>query len=140
MVQGEVPEWAVVPPDLKVPAGRVMMFVRFRAQWTDAPHKGDRQCIVWSLTDADEKAALNRCMGDANRAASEYTRQMIRAVDGCVARHDIPHGSGSLDEFWTEIGAKCRILLLRLYTKWHSPTEEEIQDFFENCVAARTAG
>lgn len=137
---GEVPEWALIPKDLRVPKGRQVVFIRIRAALTDTPEKGERQCICWSLSDGDEKLATDRCEGKAGRASSEYTKQMIRAVDGSVVTWMRPRGPGSIDEFWSEIGSKGRNLLMRTYSKLHLADDDEVRDFFEQCIAVRTSG
>lgn len=129
------PDWAVLPPELKVPAGRQLYFVRFRAEWTDRPDKGDRQCILWSLTEADEKNALKRTRGDAMRGLDELSKQMVRAIDGKV----VNWVGVSPATFWDEIGGRCRQLLKSHYTKTHMLGAEETADFFANCIAVRTA-
>ena len=136
----EVPEWALVPAHLKVPRGKQVVFLRFPASLTDSPEKGERQCIVWTLSDGEEKIAADRCEGKANRAPSEYSKQMIRATDGAVVDWSKPRGPGSLDEFWREIGPKGRNILMRVYTQLHLASDEEVVNFFEQCVAVRTAG
>lgn len=136
----DVPDWAVVPRDLRVPKGRQVLFVRIPAAWTDTPLKGDRQCICWTLTDGDEKLAGDRCEGKAGRAGSEYTKQMVRAVDGHCATWMRNRGPGAIDEFWSEIGAKGRNMLMRLYTQLHLASDDEVRDFFENCIAVRSTG
>lgn len=136
----DVPEWAVVPKDLRPPKGRQVIFLRIPARLTDTPLKGERQCIVWTLSDGDEKLAAERCEGKAGRASAEYTKQMIRAVDGNVASWMKASGPGSLDEFWREIGGKGRNLLMRVYSQLHLADDEELRDFFENCIAVRTVG
>lgn len=136
----DVPEWALVPGHLKVPRGKQVVFLRFPAPLTETPAKGDRQCIAWSLTDGEEKLAADRCDGKANRAAAEYTKQMLRAVDGVVVDWGKMRGSGSIDEFWREIGPKGRNILMRVYTQMHLASDDELRDFFEQCVAVRTAG
>lgn len=135
----EPPEWAVVPANLKVPKGRQVIFLRFPPGLTNNPSKGERQCIIWSLTDGEEKMANDRTGGSAARAAAEFTKQMIRAVDGIVVDWSKPKGPGSIDEFYREIGPKCRNLLMRVYTQLHLASEDETRDFFESCVAVRTA-
>lgn len=137
----DMPEWAVLPNDLKIPKGRVVAFILFRADWTDTPDKGDRQCIVWNLSDADERIALKRtAMGDGLGAVSELAKQSVRAVDGHRVDWSKPKGPGSIDQFWREIGAKCRALVQRWYLQNHQLTDREQADFFENCVAVRTMG
>jgi len=134
-----IPDWAIVPKDLRVPKGRQVIFIKIRAALTDTPEKGERQAICWSLSDGDEKFATDRCEGKAGRASSEYTKQMIRAVDGAVVNWMRSRGPGSLDEFWSEIGSKGRNLLMRTYSKLHLADDDEVRDFFENCIAVRTS-
>lgn len=136
----DVPEWALVPQHLKVPRAKQVVFLKFPAALTDAPLKGDRQCIVWTLSDGEEKLAADRCEGKSNRAPAEYSKQMIRAVDGVIVDWSKTKGPGSLDEFWREIGPKGRNILMRVYTQLHLASDDELRDFFEQCVAVRTAG
>ncbi len=131
----ETPEWAAVPPDLKMPIGRQIYFLRFRARWTDRPDKGERQCLLWNLTEADEKLALRRTRGDAFRAVDELSKQMVRAIDG----QSVNWTSVSPETFWNEIGGSCRQLLKNHYSKTHMLGAEETADFFANCIAVRTA-
>lgn len=139
--ESEVPEWVVLPPDLKIPSGRVVAFLRFKAEWTDTPTKGDRQCIVWNLSDADERLALKRAnLNDGLSAISDLAKQSIRAVDGVRVDWSKGKGPGSIDQFWREIGAKCRALLQRWYLQNHQLNDAEQKDFFESCVAVRTMG
>lgn len=136
----DLPDWVVMPEKLKVPRGRQVFFLRFPAEMTHAGWKGDRQCIIWTLSDADEKVAHKRCGGDGNRVSVELTKQMIRAIDGVVADWGAAKGTpGSIDEFWREVGPKGRELLMRVYVRTHHPDEREVRDFFEHCIAARTA-
>ena len=137
---GGAPAWAKIPSDLKFPRGRQVAFLRFRQEWTDTPASGERQCIVWSLTDADEKMALSRAMGDAARAASELTKQMLRSVDGFVADWSGAPSPANIDTWWRDIGARCRQMLIRIYTQLHVLSEDERKDFFENCIELRSAG
>lgn len=135
----DVPEWAIVPGNLKVPKGRQVVFLRFVPSMTDTPAKGERQCICWSLSDGEEKMANDRTGGSSARAPAEFTKQMIRSIDGSVVDWGKAKGPGSIDEFYREIGPKCRNLLMRIYTQLHLATEDEARDFFESCVAVRTA-
>jgi len=133
----EIPEWAKVPATLKMPVGRQVQFLRFKAEWTDTRAKGDRQCIVWNLTDADEKIALKRAKGDGSRALAELSKQTIRAIDG--VKVDWTRGDMSnVNKWWDEIGAGCRQLVQSIYHKNHNLSLEEQADFFANCVAVRT--
>lgn len=135
----DIPEWALLPATLKVPKARQVVFLRFPPALTGNPLRGERQCIVWTLSDGEEKLANDRTGGSSARAAAEFTKQMIRAVDGVAVDWSKPKGPGSLDEFWREVGPKGRNMLMRIYTQLHLASDEETRDFFENCVAVRTA-
>jgi len=135
----DVPEWAMVPQNLRIPTGKSVVFLRFKSAMTDAPLKGDRQCIVWTLSDGEEKLAADRCNSAQSRAPAEYTKQMIRAIDGVAVDWSKTRGPGSIDEFWKEIGPKGRNMMMRVYTQLHLADEDEVRDFFEHCIAVRTA-
>lgn len=135
----DVPEWALIPSNMRVPKGRQVVFLRFPPALTGNPQRGERQCIVWTLNDGEEKLANDRTGGSSARAAAEFTKQMIRAVDGVVVDWSKPKGPGSIDEFWREVGPKGRNMLMRIYTQLHLASDEETRDFFESCVAVRTA-
>ena len=139
--ESDVPEWALVPANLKVPRGRQVYFLRFPQALTGNREKGERQCIVWTLSDGEEKMANDRTGGSASRAPAEFSKQMIRAVDGVVVSWAVGQaaGPGSIDAFWREVGPKGRNLLMRIYTQLHLASQEEVLDFFESCVAVRTA-
>jgi len=136
----DIPPGFIVPTDLRIPKGAQVMFLTFPASMTATPLKGDRQCIVWSMTDGEEKIANDRCEGKSNRAPAEFTKQMIRAIDGARVDWSKTRGAGSIEEFWREVGPKCRNLLMRLYSQIHLASDEESRNFFENCVAVRTVG
>lgn len=136
--QGQEMDWAIIPDELKFPRNRQVFFLRFRAGWTDTPEVGDRQCIVWNLSESDEKFAIKRAQGDRNRIAIEMTKQMIRSVDGQVV--DWTHGAlSNVEKFWRDIGSKCRNMLIGIYHKNHTLNPEEMADFFLHCFASRTA-
>lgn len=133
-----LPAWLALPPDLKIPPDKQIGFMLFRSQWTDRPSKGDRQCLMWPLSDADEKFALKRTRGDMSRGISELAKQMIRAVDG--KKIDWAKNSGKdLENFWDEIGAKCRQQIQNYYLKTHALTKDDQLDFFVNCLVVRTS-
>jgi hypothetical protein len=136
-VDGPVPEWVKMPTGLQLPVGRQVMYMMFRAEWTDCPHKGDRQCVVWNLSESDEKIALKRTRGEALRTLDELAKQTIRVVDGTKANWT-GTGPGSVDTFWNDIGAKCRQQLKNVYAKNHMFSAEEAVDFFTNCITVRT--
>jgi hypothetical protein len=141
---GEIPSWVILPPSegdgaLRYPPGRAVYFLRFRAEWTDTPQKGDRQCVVWPLSDRDEKLAYGRInLGTSGvKAVSlEMAKQMVRAIDGVKVNWSGKRGPSSIDEFWTDIGARCRSMIERLFLKTHSLDQAQVDDFFENCVAS----
>jgi hypothetical protein len=132
---GGAPLWAKIPKGMKFPRARQAIFIRFEAKWTDSPQRGERQCICWGLTDVDEKFAISRAMGDPNRAAAELTKQMIRAIDGVEVDWDIKPGTININQWWREIGGRCRQMLIRIYTQLHTLTDEERQRFFEECIS-----
>jgi hypothetical protein len=137
--QGGAPDWARVPPDLRVPRGRQVLFLRFRADLTDTKWKGERQAILWPISMGDKKLALGRAGGDPNRLSDELTKRMIRAVDGAVVDDTGAPGVGNIDVWWDEIGEKCRSMLARVFVQLHVVSQAEAADFFENCVAVRIA-
>jgi hypothetical protein len=128
------PDWAKVPKDFVMPAGWTIWFVRFPAGLTNLPSRGERQVVLWNLSDMDEKLAARRAAGNANRIIDEMTKQMIRAVDGFVVAPEVR------DRFWSEVGGKCRHQLKSLYLRTHTMDEKENTDFFADCIASRTAG
>lgn len=136
---GGAPPWAAIPPGLKFPRGRQIMFIRIRADLTDTPWKGERQCICWSINLADERIALKRAQGDALKLTDELAKQMVRSVDGRIASWDGLRGEDDIEVFWSEIGRKGRTILQRLFTQLHIPDPQQLADFFENCIAVRTA-
>jgi hypothetical protein len=132
-----IPEWAAMPPGLVMPEGWQIHFMRFRAAWTNLPRLGDRTCVLWNLTEADEKLAARRARGDANRIIDEMSKQMVRVIDG--ARTDwTKGGANNIERFWDEIGGKCRHLVRSYYLKTHTLEAKDFADFFDNCVAVRT--
>jgi hypothetical protein len=137
-----LPSWALtaLPSDVKLPDGWLVWTVRLRAKLTNTPGKGDRTCVMWNLDEGDEKRAMKRAKGDHLRVVHECTKQMLRVVDGAAANWSGMPGAGSVDQFWKEIGGKCRQQLMTIYLKQHTMDEEDLTDFFEHCVAVRTAG
>jgi hypothetical protein len=142
------PPWVKIPNGFKFPRGRQVLFLKFRAEWTDAPWKGDeltgldgkwRQCICWPISIGDKKVAFGRAKSDPNRASDELTLQMIRAIDGREVKWDgLPEGR--VEDWWNEIGERCRNLLTKVFLQLHSLDRSQQQDFFENCIAVRTTG
>ncbi len=132
-----LPDWALVPSSLKVPSGRVLHALRLRAEWTDTPAKGERQCLLWVMSVGDQRIALQRANGDANRVSDEICKQVIRVIDGVPVDRTGALGPGNIEQWWEEIGAKCRTLIERYVLKLSHLSQEEAADFFENCVAVR---
>lgn len=134
-----VPEWATLPPGFQIPPGKRLGWMRFRAEWTEAPQKGDRWCLMWTLSEAEEKAAYKRCAGDSTRALLELAKATIRVVDGVKADRTGAPGPGNVNAFWAELGVKLRQMIQNYYLKTHTLSPEEQQDFFANCFVVTTA-
>lgn len=163
--EGDVPLWAAphIPPGLKVPRGRLVSFIRFRSAWTDAPEKGvmttfkkrqadgsvkdeevlSRVLMCWTLSDGEERLAMQRTRGEPGRSYEELAKQQVRAVDGLRvdwsgewAKNEGLYPAARL---WTELGGKCRPMVINLYRRTHSLSDEELADFLLNCVVARSA-
>ena len=62
-----IPNWAVFPEGVKLPVGWQVWCLRFPGNLTNTPGKGDRTCILWNLSEADEKHAAKRARGDGMR-------------------------------------------------------------------------
>lgn len=137
-----LPDWVTFPPNFRIPPGKDIVFLYFRSKWTDRPEKGDRWCMLWPLSDADEKLAIKRTRGESGRSLSELTKGCIRLIDGKRAdwtNNGDPATSYPAERFWDEIGARCRQQLQNIYLKTHALSREEQADFLENCVAIRKA-
>lgn len=137
-----LPEWVTFPQGFRIPPGKEVAFLQFRAKWTDRPERGDRWCMLWPLSDADEKLAIKRTRGEGGRALSELSKGCIRVIDG--KRADWTQAGDkdttyAVDRFWDEIGGKCRQMITNIYLKTHSLTKEEQADFLENCCFIRKA-
>ncbi len=139
----EIPPWVKLPEEknFKMPGkGRLVWFMRFRARLTDAPHKGERQCILWSLTEEDEKIAITRTWGNNALIPAEMGKMMIRAVDGRAVNWDGNPTPASGKHFWREIGAAYRQMIINNYLMTHTLKLEDRVDFFDDCLAVRTVG
>lgn len=166
-----IPKWARphIPSDLRIPRGKQVSFVRFKSKWTDAPEKGvmtafphavgsgearkvemreelTRVVVCWPISDAEEKHALKRTRGEQGRTLDEYTKQMLRVVDGMrvdwTGEYGRKENVGQLvgaDMLWKELGPKCTRLLKNLYVKTHNLNDEELADFFVNCLVVTSA-
>jgi hypothetical protein len=135
-----VPSWANIPSGFDPPKGVQVIFMKFKAEWTSNPNKGERQAIAWPITVQDERNALARSKGDVLRSIDELSKQMCRYIDGHQADWTGADPNTSIDQWWNEIGPKCRNLVHRVYTQTHNLNDEEHADFFENCLAVRTVG
>jgi hypothetical protein len=135
-----IPEWVKIPPKMKIPDGQEVGFMLFRAKWTAKPQLGDRQVILWPLTDADEKLAMKRTRGESGRSLTEASKQTIRAIDGVKANWTGAFVLGNVDTFWNDIGPKCRQLVMNFYLKTHTLEVAEQLDFFANCLVVRRMG
>jgi len=135
-----LPGWAELPDGLTPPKGVQLGFLRIKSGLTSAPHLGDRTCVVWPLTDLDERLAITRIQGNAYNAIAEQAKQMVRAIDGVKVNWNAKAGEpGNLKDFWRDIGPKGRTLVLRYYNQTHNLSPEETADFLLSCVAVRTA-
>lgn len=135
----ELPDWVNLPGDLDIPKGAPVGFLKFKAAWTVSAFKGDRQCVVWPLTDLDERVAYARVRDNIANAANELSKQMLRAVDGHKINWGVKGGEpGNPHDFWREIGPGCRSLVIRYYNRMHVLDADEVAYFLEHCVAVRT--
>jgi len=141
-----IPAWCIFPedPKWKIPPGKQLGVFRFRAAWTDRPDLGDRVCVMFSLSDTEEKLAIKRTRGDNGRTLTEMSKGIIRAMGS----PDVPLvmadwtgklGPGNVDRFWNDIGPKCRVLIQNFYLRTHSLSQEELADFFQNCMVVKSA-
>lgn len=137
-----LPPWVVIPDPktgFRFPtSGKRPFFIRIRRELTDAPQKGDRCVIGWTLTDGEENHATKRGAGDSTRTYKEMTKQMIRAIDGHKVDWSGSVGPGNIAKFWEEIGPVARQLLVNVYHRTHSPSKEVLLDFFISCFDARS--
>jgi len=134
-----VPEWAELPPGFDIPPGKQCGWMLFRAEWTDSPDKGDQWCMMWPLSEAEEKIAYKRSGGDPTRAITELAKCTIRVVNGVKADRTGASGPGNVNIFWAGLGTKLRQLIQNYYLKTHTLSSEEQQDFFANCFTVTTA-
>jgi hypothetical protein len=150
---GGAPAWVVLPAGLRVPRGRQVYFVRFPAEWTSTPKRGIRcrdqapddpslwrQAICWDMSIGDQKLALQRAAGDPNRQIDEFSKQMVRAVDGELVDWSGMPGAGCVDLWWEDLGARCRNAMHRIFNRLHVLSKEEMARFFESCIAVRSMG
>jgi hypothetical protein len=135
-----VPSWVNIPANFKPPKGQQVIFLKFKAEWTANPSKGERQAIAWPVSVMEEKNALSRARGDVLRSIDELAKAMVKFIDGVPVDWTGTNPEGNIDQWWNEVGPKCRNVLHRIYTQTHNLTDDEHADFFENCIAVRTVG
>jgi hypothetical protein len=135
-----IPPWATIPPNFNPPKGVQVIFMLFKAEWTANPRKGNRQAIAWPVTVMEEKNALSRARGDVLRSIDELSKAMVKYIDGVPVDWTGANREGNIDQWWNEVGPKCRNILHRIYTQTHNLSDDEHADFFENCIAVRTVG
>jgi len=133
------PEWADIPEGLKLPIGESIAFIRIPGKWLRG--KGDRVCIVWPITELEERTAYARARGDSVRAVSELSKVCIRAIDGVKAdwTGDASH-PGNVNKFWDAIGPRGRLMIRNYYVQTHTVNTEDQADFFVNHFCVMTAG
>ena len=141
------PAWCKpFPPNFQVPKGKSLVFMRFRAEWTETPHLGERQCVCWGITVGEEYIADKRADERGTRAIPERAKLGIRLVATGDAATLLPVDASKsvaeadVDIFWEQIGLKCRTLLTNSFIQTHSLSEDQRRDFFENCIEVRSAG
>lgn len=157
-LENGVPDWVMIPPDLRFPRNKQAVFLRFRSDWTDCPAIGHtmkdddgqtlkrlddptreqlwRQVIIWPINVADKRLAISRAQGSEERLMDELAYQMIRAIDGQVVD---PTRAGIAEQFWNQAGERCRRLLRMMYHRLHSLDVEQTKDFLVNCIVVRSA-
>ena len=155
-VPGEIPPWVVVPQALRFPRNRQVSFLRIPSDWTTDHSKGlvypgedpkagryagkrHRQCILWSLSIADEKLARNAARGEPLAVYSEMAKRMVRAIDGHFVSWetgDVQRDGdlGHVPTFWEDIGPAARSLLVNHYHSTHALSKDQINHFFLGCV------
>jgi len=133
------PDWAIMPNGLIIPRGKEIYFIKIPAEWTDRPNEGDRQCIAWNLTVADEDIALKRTRGEQTRVVRECTMMMVRAIDGQKADWTNLNGPGNIRKWFDAIGPRGRLLVQNVYARTHSIDEDVASRFFADCFASMSS-
>jgi hypothetical protein len=163
-----IPPWVMVPEGFSFPrGGRQVGFMRFPSEWTTRPDAGvafagpehdklardgsktikykmagklHRQCILWSLSVADEKLARAAARGDSLALYEELAKRTIRAIDGRVPDRDKGDlGEVSVKRFWEEIGPAFRQAIVNYYHRTHTLTDEQAAHFLVFGLAVRSA-
>lgn len=136
-----VPEWAIIPETaadgtpFRFPKGRKVFFLRFRADKTDVPGRGERQLIVWPLSVGDMEFARSRAQGDRLKFADQMTKQCFRAIDGKAVDWTTGGVVNNPEQFWGELGQGYRNLVQTLITQINILDAAETRDFLESCVS-----
>jgi hypothetical protein len=140
------PAWCKpFPPKFQIPKGKSPVFMRFRGEWTETPHLGERQCVCWGITVGEEYIADKRADERGTRAIPERAKLGIRFIAAGEDKTLLPVDAiksvpeADVDIFWEQIGLKCRTLLINTFIQTHSLSEEQRRDFFENCIEVRAA-
>ena len=128
-----------VPPDLAFPPWKQIGYFLFKPGLTERPDLGNRTCVTWGLSVADERLSKQAARGDSSRTYEELAKRTIRVLDGVRADWTGKGGRGSVNRFWEEIGPKARSFIINAYMQTHTPTAEETADFFVNCTTYRTS-
>jgi len=133
----KLPEWATVPEDLKIPPGRSVFFVRFKAEWTLNKNGHDRVLILWPITVREEKIAIKRARGEVGEIMDELTKMAVRCVDGKPVKPDM--AAQVLGKLWDELGLKCVAQLRNWYQRQHTLEPEQALDFYGSCFAVTSS-
>ncbi len=128
-----------IPGGLVIPPWRQIGYFIFKPDLTERPDLGERTCVTWGLTVAEERLAKQAMRGDGTRSYEEMTKRMIRCMDGVKADWSGKGGKGNVNHFWEEIGPKARTFLINGYLQTHTPSPQETADFFLNCTTYRTS-
>jgi hypothetical protein len=138
--EDELPEWVKMPGGLAIPPYKQVGYMRFKPELTERPDLGERTCVTWGLSVADERLARQAARGESTRLYEEMAKRTIRVVDGHRADWaGRKTAAGSVVRFWEEIGPKARMFVINQYLQTHTPNAEETADFFLNCCVYRTA-
>lgn len=138
-----LPPWCKpFPQGFQVPKGKSLLVMRFRAEWTETPHLGERQCVCWGISVREEYLADKRADDSGSRALHEKAKISIRLIaagdDPTLVPVDPTKGNraADVDLFWEQIGLRCRSLITHAFINANSLDAVQRRDFYENCVAA----
>lgn len=134
-----VPEWATLPLGFKIPPGKRLGWMKFLAEWTDTPQKGDRWIMMWNLSESEEKVAYKKAGGETQRAIAELAKATLRVIDGVKADRTGASGPGNVAILWAELGTGLRQIVMNYYLKTHTLSPEAQQLFFANFFVVTTA-